>query len=107
MTYQKVFTLPIELLEQIANEGFGVLPELIRQVINTAMQLERQKHLQAGLYVRTRERQGYANGYKPKTVKTRVGKVTFDIPQVRSGDFYPDALEKGLRSERALMLALA
>jgi transposase-like protein len=107
MTYQEDFTLPTELLEQIASEGFDILPELIRQVINTAMQLERQKHLGASLYERSPERQGYANGYKPKTVKTRVGKVTFDVPQVRSGDFYPEALEKGLRSERALMLAMA
>ena len=52
------------------------------------------------------ERQGHANGYKPKTVKTRVGNVTFDIPQVREGGFYPEALEKGQRSERALILTL-
>lgn len=107
MTYQEDFTLPVEILEQIASEGFEILPELIRQVINTAMQIERQKHLGARLYERSPERQGYANGYKPKTVKTRVGEVTFDVPQVRSGDFYPEALEKGLRSERALTLALA
>ena len=107
MTYQDDFTLPTEILEQIANEGFDILPDLIRQVINTAMQLERQRHLGARLHERTPERQGYANGYKPKTVKTRVGKVTFDVPQVRTGDFYPEALEKGLRSERALTMALA
>jgi hypothetical protein len=33
----------------------------------------------------------------------RLGDITFDIPQVRCEDFYPQALEKGLRSERALM----
>jgi len=107
MTYQDDFTLPTELLERISDEGFDVLPELIRQMINSAMQLERQRHLGARPYERTAERKGYANGYKPKTVKTRVGKITFDVPQVRSGDFYPEALEKGLRSERALTLALA
>jgi putative transposase len=71
------------------------------------MQAERTKHLQAGEYERTESRQGHANGYKPKTVKTRVGEVTFAIPQVREGGFYPSALEKGLRSERALVTALA
>lgn len=30
MTYQSDFTLPNELLEQIATQGFDVLPELIR-----------------------------------------------------------------------------
>jgi transposase-like protein len=71
------------------------------------MQIERQKHLGAGPYERSPERHGYANGYKPKTVKTRLGDITFDVPQVREGGFYPAALEKGLRSERALNLALA
>jgi putative transposase len=107
MTYQDNFTLPAELMEQIASEGFDFLPELIRILINATMQIERQKHLGAGLYERSSERQGYANGYKSKTVKTRLGEITFDVPQVREGGFYPGALEKGLRSERALNLALA
>ena len=36
-----------------------------------------------------------------------MGEVTFSIPQVREGDFYPSSLEKGIRSERALLLTLA
>jgi transposase-like protein len=107
MTYQDDFTLPTELLEQVAEQGLDFLPELIRIVINTAMQVERQKHLGVGPYERSAERQGRANGFKPKTVNTRIAPITFDIPQVREGGFYPQALEKGLRSERALMLALA
>ena len=107
MTYQTDCTLPDELLEQIADQGLDVLPELIRTVINTAMQIERQQFLNAGPYERSPERRGHANGYKPKTVTTRVGQVRFDVPQVRDSSFYPQALEKGLRSERALNLALA
>ena len=107
MTYQDNFTLPIEYLEQLNKEGTEYIPELIRILVNTAMQIERQKHLGAGPYERTPDRQGYANGYKPKTLKTRIGNITFDIPQVREGDFYPGALEKGLRSERALTMTFA
>jgi len=107
MTYQTDCTLPEELLEQIAQQGLDVLPDIIRTVINTAMQIERQNHLSAAPYERTAERQGHANGYKPKTIITRAGKITFDVPQVREGGFYPQSLEKGLRSERALKLALA
>jgi len=107
MTYQDHFTLPTEFLEQIASEGLDFLPELIEVLINTAMQAERSKHLKADLYERTDQRKGYANGYKPKTVKTRIGDITFDVPQVRDGSFYPGALEKGLRSERALTMTLA
>jgi transposase-like protein len=107
MTYQEHFTLPTELMEQVAEQGLEYLPELIRIVINSAMQVERQKHLGVGPYERSEKRQGHANGFKPKTVNTRIAPITFDIPQVREGGFYPQALEKGLRSERALMMALA
>lgn len=107
MTYPADCSLPSELLEQITNEGLACLPELIRTMINTAMQIERQQHIGVGAYERSAERKAHANGYKPKTVTTRVGPVTFAVPQVREGDFYPQALEKGLRSERALTLALA
>ena len=107
MTYQTNCTLPEELLEQIADGGFEALPELIRILVNEAMKLEREEHLGVSAYERSPERQGYANGYKPKTVKTRLGEIAFAVPQVREGNFYPEALEKGLRSERALTLALA
>ncbi|MFN2304688.1 MAG: IS256 family transposase, partial [Anaerolineales bacterium] len=94
-------------MDQITAEGLEALPELIRVLINETMRLEREQYLRARHYERSPERQGYANGYKPKTVKTRMGEIQFQVPQVRQGQFYPDALEKGLRSERALTLALA
>lgn len=103
MTHQNDYTLTDS---QIAN-GLEAIPELIRVLLNNLMQVERTQHLQAGEYERTETRKGHANGYKPKTVKTRVGEITFAIPQVREGGFYPSALEKGMRSERALVAALA
>jgi putative transposase len=66
------FTVPAELMEQVAEQGLEILPELIRIVINAAMQAERSEHLQAGPYQHTEERRGYANGFKPKTMRTRV-----------------------------------
>jgi transposase-like protein len=107
MTYHKDFTLPTELLEQISSEGLDFLPTLIEILINTAMQAERSKYLKADPYERTDHRKGYANGFKPKKVTTRLGELHFEIPQVREGKFYPGALEKGVRSERALTMTLA
>jgi transposase-like protein len=103
MTHQNNYTLASELAEK----GLEAIPELLRVLINNVMQVERTKHLQAGEYERTEDRKGYANGYKPKTIRTRVGEITFAVPQVREGGFYPTALEKGLRSERALVATLA
>ena len=49
---------------------------------------------------------GRAN--KPKSLATRVGQIELRVPQVRDGvAFYPSALEKGVRSEQALILAMA
>ena len=107
MTYRDDFTLPAEMLEQVASQGFEVLPELIRVIVNAAMQAERQQYLRAAPYQHTTERVSQANGFKPKTVQTRVGDITFAVPQVRDSSFYPEALEKGLRSARALVLSLA
>ena len=107
MIYDKDCTLPEEYVEQLTEQGLESLPDLIRILVNEAMQIERENFLNAKPYERSKDRRGYANGYKPKTVSTRVGKVTFAIPQVREGNFYPQALEKGVRSERSLLLALA
>ncbi len=103
MTHQNDYTLTNELAEK----GLEAVPELLRVLINNAMQAERSKYLQADQYERTEDRKGHANGYKPKSVKTRIGEITFAVPQVREGGFYPSALEKGLRSERALVTTLA
>lgn len=103
MTHQTDYTFA----DEIAEKGLAAVPELMRVLINNAMQVERSKYLQAEEYERTEDRKGHANGYKPKTVKTRMGEITFAVPQVREGGFYPAALEKGLRSERALTITLA
>ena len=47
MTYGEDFTLPAELLEQVKEQGLDVLPELIRVILNTAMQAEREQHMHA------------------------------------------------------------
>jgi len=107
MTYQKDSTLSDQLLEQLSAQGIDALPELFRILLNSAMHLERQKFLGAAPHERTEHRTGYANGYKEKTLDLRIGRTTVQVPQVREGNFYPQCLEKGTRSERALKLALA
>jgi putative transposase len=107
MTREVDSSLSPDLVELIIEQGLEGLQELIRIVVNAAMQAERQRYLGAGPYERTPERRGQANGFKPKQVTTRLGPISFAVPQVRDSSFYPQALEKGLRSERALTLALA
>jgi Transposase and inactivated derivatives len=94
-------------VELLIAHGFRGMAEAVELLINEAMQIERSRYLGAKPYERTESRQGYANGYKPKQLKTRLGELNLRVPQVREGEFYPSFLEKGLRSERALKVALA
>jgi putative transposase len=91
----------------LLNNGLDGAGEALRILVNEASRIERNHFLNAQPHERTAERTDYANGFKPKTMMTRVGELTFDVPQVRGGGFYPSALEKGSRTEQALNIALA
>lgn len=91
----------------LLENGLDGAAEALRIMVNEASRIERAEHLQVTPYERSNQRQDYANGYKPKTVLTRLGKIEFAIPQVRLAGFYPSALERGCRSEKAMNLALA
>ena len=93
--------------ELLAEHGFDGMTRALTVLLNEVMKLERAQVLGAGPYERSEGRQGHANGFKPKTVLTRMGPITLAVPQARGIDFYPSALEKGVRSERALKLAVA
>lgn len=99
-------------LELLTQHGFDGLARPLEMLLNEAMRLERAAYLGAGPWERTDTRRGYANGFKTKTMTTRLGELTLEIPKTRdhrddSEPFYPQALERGERSEQALKLALA
>ena len=94
-------------VELLKDNGFDGLAEAVTVLLNTAMVAERSEHLGAAPYERSASRVGYANGFKDKTLKTRLGELGLKVPQTREGEFYPQSLEKGLRSERALLLSIA
>ena len=105
---QRVDYHPLEAaFSALLDHGLDGAGEALRILVNEASKIERAQFLNARPHERTPERADYANGFKQKTVMTRVGEQTFDVPQVRGGGFYPSALDKGTRTERALNLALA
>ena len=67
--------------ELINTYGMEAMPQAMEILFNEAMRLEREQHLGAGHYERNNERLDYANGYKPKRVKTRIGNLDLSIPQ--------------------------
>lgn len=96
-----------DLAQIISNQGMEGLGSAFQLLLNQAMLIERDRFVNAMAYERTETRTGFSNGFKPKVLKTRLGALDLSIPQVRSGDFYPSFLERGIRSERALSVSLA
>ena len=98
------------ILEQLIEHGPDDIAGVFARAFELAMQLERERFLSASHYERSAGRRGYANGYKPKRIDTPAGTVTVQVPKTAAhGDepFYPQSLERGRRSVRAVMLAVA
>ncbi len=94
------------LLENGLDEG---LPRIAELLMNAAMIIERSAHLQAGPHERTEQRNGHANGFKPRSLATSLGKLGLQVPQVRdsTSPFKTSLLESGSRVDRALKAAIA
>ena len=100
-------TLVEQIIKGIIGQGEDGLKPVLELLFNTAMKCEREQFLGAASHERSSERKGYANGYKPKEFQTRMGALDLEIPQVRGLGFYPQSIEKGCRSEKALKVAIA
>ena len=103
-------TLQDRLLKILFAEGLGEgLTNIAQLLMNAAMLIEREAHIGAGPYERGGERDGYANGFKPRSFQTAVGALQLAVPQVRNSSepFRTSLLEKGSRCDRALKSAIA
>jgi putative transposase len=97
------------ILEHLIEHGPNDIATIFARAFELAMQIERERFLGTGHYERTASRQGYANGTKPKRIDTPAGSVTVNVPKTagHNGEaFYPQSLERGRRSVRAVMLAV-
>jgi len=89
--------------------GFGgedFLRELVQRTVQQVLETEMTGFLGAGSYERNGERRGWRNGYKPRTLKTRVGELELMVPKDRDGEFQTELFERYQRSEKALVLAM-
>ncbi len=82
------------------------LAKLVETVLNQILEAQVAESLGADRHERSEERQGYRNGYRPRTLFTRVGPVTLQVPQTRDGSFSTDIFKRYQRSEQAFVLAL-
>ena len=97
------------LMEHLIETGADDMASVFTNLFDLAMRIERERFLGASHYERTPLRRGYANGTKPKRVDTPAGTVTVNVPKTAGHEepFYPGSLERGRRSTRAVLLAVA
>jgi len=94
-----------EIQERMDGDVFRAMIEVVARRV---MEEELSLHLGAQRHERTQERTGHRNGYKPRSLKTRVGELALRVPQARGTQPYsPMLFAKWERSERALLVACA
>ena len=79
---------------------------LVQEAVQAILEAEMAAHLGAEPYERTADRTGHRNGYKPRSLKTRVGTLELRVPQDREGAFSTELFARYQRSEQALLLTL-
>ena len=107
---QRTQDMAIEtMMEQLIANGSEDMASVFAGLFDLAMRIERERFLGAEHYERTPLRHGYANGTKPKRLDTPAGTMTVRVLKTAGHDepFYPQSLERGRRSTRAVMLAVA
>lgn len=84
------------------------LRELVQAMVQQVIQGEADEHFGAPWNAKGMLRpNGYRNGYKERSLNTRVGELSLRMPQARNGSFFPSCLERWQTSEQALMAAMA
>jgi transposase-like protein len=90
-------------------EGLGgedFIRELVQRTVQQVLEAELTSFLGAETYQRNDARRGWRNGYKPRTLKTRVGELELMVPKDRDGQFQTELFERYQRSEKAFVAAL-
>lgn len=105
MTKQKCDGYLDEIQEGMDGDVFKTMLEVMAQRV---MEEELARHLGAERHERTEDRRGHRNGYKARSLKTRVGELSLQVPQARGVEPYsPMLFAKWQRTERALLVACA
>jgi transposase-like protein len=90
--------------EGIGGEDF--LRGLVERTVQQVLEAEMTSCLGAETYQRNDQRRGWRNGFKPRTLKTRVGALELMVPKDRDGEFQTELFERYQRSEKAFVAAM-
>ncbi len=98
--------LDAETVQEILLDDPDFLHEIVERVLQELLEAEMTQHIGAAPHERTNARKGYRNGYKPRTLRTRVGTRNLLVSQDREGTFSTRLFYRYQRNEKALVLAL-
>lgn len=82
------------------------LVPLLETILNQVLEALATETIGAQKYERTEERKAYRNGSRERSLKTRIGTITLDVPRLRSGEFSHELFERYQRAEQALVLTM-
>ena len=93
------------LARRLGEEDF--LRGLVERVVQQVLEAEMTSFLGAGELRAQRGAAGLgASGFKPRVLKTRVGKLELLVPKDREGQFQTELFERYQRSEKALVQSM-
>jgi len=98
--------IPKDLLEDYFIDQEDGLKKLLTWFLNLVMQFEAMEQIDAEPYQRVGSRKAYRNGYKERSLKTRVGELTLKKPQFREIPFQTKVFDRYSRVEKALINAI-
>jgi len=91
---------------QVGLGGEDFLRGLVERTVQQVLEAEMTSFIGAETYQRNDVRRGWRNGYKPRTLKTRIGGLELMVPKDRDGEFQTELFERYQRSEKAFVAAL-
>ena len=104
---QLQFTLDSELVKGLfLGQAPDAIVPLLEAILNQFLQAMATEAVGAAKYERTDERKAYRNGSRERTLNTRIGTITLEVPRLRNGEFSHELFERYQRSEQALVLAM-
>jgi transposase-like protein len=98
--------IPIEFLEDYLIDQEDGLKKLLTWFLNLVMQLEAMEQIDAEPYQRVDSRKAHRNGYKERSLKTRVGELKLKKPQFREISFATKVFDRYSRVEKSLINAV-
>ncbi len=97
----------LPLAELLAKAGDGdFLRSVAEAVVQLLMETDVEGMIGAGRHERTGDRQTYRNGFRDRTLDTRLGSLQLRIPKLRQGSYFPPFLEPRRTSEKALVAVI-